>query len=383
MPLSPKPLRLATGLLAAATLSFLTGCAGFFVTADSASTSTSSNIVYVANATTETIAAYQVGTGSLTAVSGSPFSLGFVPQSLVVSRANSFLYVSTPAASTTSTTGASPAVYGYSVATDGSLTSLGALAAYSLVSMDISPDGNWLVGLDGLSQDIDIFSINTSTGAITLVNPVAYSYISGLLTPRMVRFAPSGAYIVAALGSAGDAVFSFNTSTGDSGQLQYLGLGSTTTSDNAIAINSTSTTLYIARSGTSSGVGVYTIGTSGALTPASGSPFAAGGTPYAVTLDPTGAYVYAANRTDGTISGYLVGTTTALTPLASSPYLSGTLVTTLATDQSSTYLLAGANGALPDLTMYTFDSTTLGKLDTVASVTSATDAGVVAIATTH
>lgn len=380
-------LRNASMLAGSVIALLLSGCNGFFVDPDNGGGggSTSSNIVYAANATTQTVSAYQVSTGALTAVSGSPFSLGFVPQALVVSRANSFLYVSTPAANTNSTTGGSYAVYGYSIAADGSLTSLGALAAYDLVSMDVSPDGNWLVGLDGVTQVLDIFSINTTTGAIALAGQgqAPYSYTSGTLTPKMVRFAPSANYILAALGSAGEVVFSFNTSTGACAQAQYLGLSSTTSSDNALAINSTSTTLYVARSGTAGGVGVYTIGTNGSLTPVSGSPFAAGNTPYAVTLDPKGAYVYVANRGDGTLSGYLVGTTTALTALGSSPYISGALVTSLATDKSSTYLIAGANGSLPDLTMYSFDATTAGKLDTVASVTSPSAAGLVAIATTH
>ncbi len=385
MPLVPKvDLRSVGLLLAAATTLALSGC-NFFVSADSSSTSgsTSSDVVYVANATTETVGAYQVGTGSLTAVSGSPFSLGFVPQSLVVSRANTFLYVSTPVANSSSTTGASPAVYGYSIAGDGSLTSLGAVAAYDLVSMDVSPDGQWLVGLDGITQAIDVFTINTATGALTLAAQDTYTFSTGILTPRMVRFAPSGDYIFAALGSAGDVVFTFNTGTGLAIQAQTLSLSSTTTSDNALAVNSSSSTLYIARSGTSPGVGVYTIANTGTLTPVDGSPFAAGNTPYAVTLDPTGAYVYVANRGDGTISGYLVGTTAALTPLGGSPYGSGALVTSLAIDKSSTYLLAGANGSFPDLTMYSFDATTAGKLDTVASITSSTAAGLVAIATTH
>ena len=384
VPLVPTLHLRSTALLLAATA--LGALAGSRIPDSSSSSgSTSSDIIYVANATSETVGAYQVGTGSLTAVSGSPFSLGFVPQSLVVSRADTFLYVSTPVANPSSTTGASPAVYGYSIAGDGSLTSLGAVAAYNLASMDVSPDGQWLVGLDGVTQVLDIFSINTSTGALTLAGPgqASYSYTSGILTPRMVRFAPSGDYVFAVLGSAGDVVFSFNTANGACAQTQYFGLASATTSDNALAVNSTSSTLYIARSGTSGGVGVYTIGNTGILTAVSGSPFAAGNTPYAVTLDPTGAYVYVANRGDGTISGYLVGTTAALTPLGGSPYGSGALVTSLAIDKSSTYLLAGANGSYPDLTMYSFDATSAGKLDTVASITSSATAGLVAIATTH
>ena len=381
MPFLPKQLRVAPALLA---LCLLSGCGNFFVSPSSSSTTTSSNLVYLLNATAQTVAAYQVGTGSLTAVAGSPFSLAYVPQAAVVSRANTFLYVSAAASSGSATSSA--AIYGYSIAADGALSSLGALAAYDLLTMDVSPDGQWLAGLDALTQSLDIFSINTSTGALALVGQPVYATKTGTITPRMSRFAPSGAYIVAALGTAGDAVFTFDTSTGAAAQSQILLLASLTTSDNAVAVDSTSTTLYIARSGgatDSTGVAVYTIGTSGALSPASGSPFAAGSTPYALALDSTGTYLYAANRGDSTLSGYLVGTTTALTVLGSSPYVSGVFPTSLSLDKSSTYLLAGANGANPDLTVYSFDTTTAGKLDQVSSVTSASNAGLIAIATTH
>ena len=364
---------LATAGLAAALL--LSGCSNFFVAPDSTTggSSTSSNLVYVANATAQTVSAYQVSTGALTAVSGTPVSLTYVPQALVVSRANTFLYVSS----------ATAGVYGYSIGANGGLSSLGQLAGNALLSMDVSPDGQWLAGLDGTSPLLDVFKIDAATGALTISPQTAYTFSAGVWTPRMVRFAPSGALIFAALGSAGEVAFTFNTSTGVAAQTEARSIGSTTSSDNALAVNSSSTALYVARSGTSSGVGVYTIGTNGSLTPVSGSPFAAGNTPYAVTIDPSGAYVYAANRGDGTLSGYLIGTSTALTPLGSSPFPSGTLVTSLAIDKSSTYLLAGANGSFPDLTMYSFDATSAGKLDTVASVTSTTTAGLLAIATTH
>ena len=376
-----KSLRVVAAFLA---LPFFFGCGNFFVTPSTSSSTTSSNLVYLVNATAQTIAAYQVGTGSLTAVTGSPFSLGYVPQAAIVSRANTFLYISAATSSGSATSSA--AVYGYSIASDGALTSLGALAAYDLLTLDVSPDGKWLVGLDALTQSLDIFSVDTSTGALSLAGQPVYATKSGTITPRMARFAPSGTYVFAALGSAGDAVFTFDSDTGSATQSQILSLGSLTTSDNAVAVNSTSTTLYVARSGgatDSTGVAVYTIGASGVLTPAAGSPFAAGSTPYALALDSTETYLYAANRGDGTISGYLVGTTTALTNLGSSPYVSGVFPTALSLDKSNTYLLAGANGANPDLTLYSFDTTTAGKLDTTSSVTSVANAGLVAIATTH
>jgi 6-phosphogluconolactonase (cycloisomerase 2 family) len=348
------------------------GCNGFFVDTTS-STSSSSDIIYVANTTAATLSGYVVGTGTMTAVSGTPLSLAYVPQALIVTRPNAFLYVAGPSA-----------VYLYTIGTAGVLTAGGAAAYSDVVSLDVSPDGNWLVGLDAASELLDIWKINTSTGALTTEASASYSVANAVVSPRMVRFAPSGSYIFAALGTGGDVVFTFNTSTGVAASSQVLSLGSTTTSDNALAVNSTSSTLYIARSGTNSGVAVYSVGTTGALTAVSGSPFTAGTAPYAVAIDSTGTYVYAANRTDGTISGFSIGTGSLLTALSGSPYASGSLVTALATDNSDKYLFAVANGGSPDLTMYSFDSTTSGKLDTAAAATTGTDpTGAIAIAATH
>ncbi|HEX7158993.1 MAG TPA: beta-propeller fold lactonase family protein [Edaphobacter sp.] len=363
--------RFFAALLSLAALSPLIGCGNFFI--KETTSSSSSDLIYVANATTETLSGYIVGSGALTAISGTPLSLSYAPKALVVTRANSFLYVAGPSA-----------VYLYTIGTDGVLTADGTASYTDVSSLDVSPDGNWLVGLDAASQLLDIWKINASTGALTTEASASYSISNAVVSPKMVRFSPNGDFIFAALGTGGDVVFTFNTSTGAAASSQILSLDSTTTSDNALAVNSTTSTLYIARSGASSGVAVYTIGSSGALTEISGSPFAAGQGPYAIAIDSTGSYVYAANRTDGTISGFSIGTGSVLTALSGSPYTSGSLPTALATDNSGSYLFAVANGGSPDLTMYTFDSTTSGKLDTTAAATTGTDpTGAIAIAATH
>jgi 6-phosphogluconolactonase len=366
--------RLFAALLSLLGMSTLIGCSNFFIKQTSTSTSSSSaDVIYVANATTETVTGFIVGSGSLTAVSGTPLSLGYVPQALVVTIPDTFLYVA-----------GGNAIYLYAIGTDGVLSAEGAVTVADVVSLDVSPDGNWLVGLDAASQVIDIWQINTSSGALTTEPTASYSVTNAVVSPMMVRFAPDGDYIFAALGTGGDAVFTFDTSTGTAASTQLLSTGSTTTSDNALAVNSTSSVLYIARSGTGSGVAAYNIGTSGALTAVSGSPFAAGNGPYSVAINTAGTYVYAANRTDGTVSGFTIGTNSVLTALASSPYTAGTLVNGLATDNSGSYLLAIANGGSPDLTMYSYDTTTAGKLDTAQTATTGTDpTGAIAIAATH
>ena len=63
-----------------------------------------------------------------------------------------------------------------------------------------------------------------------------------------------------------------------------------------------------ANSGNVSG---YTINaTTGALTPISGSPFAAGSAPFSVAADPTGRFAYVANLTSNNVSAYTINPTT-------------------------------------------------------------------------
>jgi 6-phosphogluconolactonase (cycloisomerase 2 family) len=222
------------------------------------------------------------------------------------------------------------------------------------------------------------------------LNPAAsYTTSSGTWQPSDVRVSPDGTLIFAALGTAGDVVFTFDTSKGIAASSQKLPTGDAATGDYGLAVSAKTAYLYIARSGTNGGVAVYSIGSGGTLTAVTGSPFAAGSGTFSVALDSTGTYVYAANRTDGTISGYTVVPSTSvlglsLTPLGGSPYKSGTNVQSIGIDSTNKYLLAAAVGGAPDLTMYSFDVTVPGKLIQATSVaTGASPAGAVALALTH
>jgi 6-phosphogluconolactonase (cycloisomerase 2 family) len=256
--------------------------------------------------------------------------------------------------------------------------------------MAVSPDGQWLIVLDGTTQQLDIFQINASTGALTSVTaPATYSILSGTWQPSDVRISADGTLIFAALGTGGDVVFTFNTTSGLATSSQGLETGNAATGDYGLAISASTTYLYIARSGTNGGVAVFSIGSGGSLTPVTGTPFAAGSGTVSVVLDSTGTYLYAANRTDGTISGYTItaGATAAalsLKPLSGSPYASGTSVQSIGIDKTGKYLLAAAIGGSPDLTMYSFDITVPGKLDPATSTATGTaPAGAVALALTH
>jgi 6-phosphogluconolactonase len=399
--------------MVAVLLSTLVGCSNFFVPPNDTGGGTGGNgtatgTVYVANlttsslngfgvvpavaavpavpatATTPAVPAVPATPAALTAVAGLPMKLAYQPISMVVTANNTFLYV-----------GSSGGIYLYAINSNGSLTIPAANpkpAGVFAISMTISPDQQWLIALDGTTQQLDIFQINATTGALNSLNaPAVYSLLSGSGTwaPSSVRISPNGQLIFAALGTAGDVVFTFNTTTGVAVSSANLNVPTTTTSDFGLAVDSKTAYLYIARSGTQGGVAVYSIGANGSLVAVTGSPFAAGSGTYAVQLDSTGTYVYAANRTDGTISGYTIvpgsiASGLTLTQLSGSPYTTGTGTPSLGLDSTGKYLLASALAGSPDLSMFSFDPTTAGALDLATSKATDTDpAGAVAIALTH
>jgi 6-phosphogluconolactonase len=363
---------------------FITGCSDFFppINGGGSGGGTTSNRVYVANQAANSIGGFAIGTGTLAALNGSPLATSYKPISMVVTPNNALLYV-----------GSATGIFVYFINSDGSLTAptTGSQpAGVSAPALAVSPDGKWLIALDGRTQQLDIFQINASTGALTSVNlPATYSPTAGTWQPSDVRVSPDGTLIFAALGIAGDVIFTFNTTTGVATSSQVLATGNAATGDYGLAVSAKTTYLYIARSGTNGGVAVYSIGSGGSLTPVTDSPFAAGSGTFSVALDSTGTYVYAANRADATISGYtIVPSTTvlglSLTPLSGSPYTSGTTVQSIGIDATNKYLLAAAVGGAPDLTMYSFDVAVPGKLDPATSVATGVDpAGAVALALTH
>jgi 6-phosphogluconolactonase (cycloisomerase 2 family) len=348
--------------------------------------STTNDYVYVANvgtsAATATLTGFAVGNGTLTAVSGSPYTLGFTPASLAINPADSILFVS-------GHTGTGVGViYAFSIGTGGALSALNNGNALTMtgeeISMDISPDGQWLMGLNANNLSLDEYGIvyNANTQVLSLTGPSTmpyYGLVTGTISASQVKVAPDGDFVFASLGTAGDLVYQLNPSTGVLTALSPLPPISTTTSDNALAVSSSSSYLYIARSGTNGGLAVYTIGSSGALQQVIGSPLAAGSQPSSVVVNTTGTNVYVANQNSGTVSEYGVVTGTgAVSLLSPATITSVSAPWALAVDNSGDFLFSIAQTGSPNLTMYSY---TAGQL--TFSTSSPTGTGPVAIAATH
>ncbi len=352
----------------------LSGCNGFFFKETSTSTGTGTgtsavNYAFVANAGANSVTGFGISTtGALSALSGSPINLSTAPLALTVSRDNKYLWVGTVSQ-----------IFGFSISSTGTLTALNGGAAIAnafCADMQTTPDGKWLMVLDGTGVSIDLFAIN-SDGTLSPTGGAPFNP-SGTVVPRQVRIAPSGTFVVAAMGTAGDLVFAFNTTTGAFTELTQT-LPPSLTSSNGIAIDSTGTYLYEARSGSSAGLVVSTIAANGTLTPTTSTVYPTGAQPFAVTLDSTGKYVYVANRGDSTITGYSIGTGAALTAVAGSPFSAGVAVTSLGTDSTGMWLLAASYSGSPDLALYGFDAVNAGRLYTVSSTATGTNASVVTL----
>ena len=247
----------------------LTGC-GFFVndtsTTGATGSSTTGDYVYAVNTTANTLSGYAIGTGALTAVTGSPIALetGLGARSVVVTPGNGFVYV-----------GGNGAIDCFAIGTGGVLTAVAAgrvTATANFISLTASVDGKWLLGLDSTTQAIYVYGVNTSTGVLTPIGGQAYTSPGATaasvpqVAPTMLAISPSSNVVAAALGTAGFVVFQFNDSTGVlSQQPSFYTPGF---SDNAVTFDPTSADLFIARTTLSAGtsyVAGYTVSAAAAL----------------------------------------------------------------------------------------------------------------------
>ncbi len=379
---------LAVGLLLTA------GCADFFPPLTSTTTTSSSNTgdyVYVVNSVTNSLYEYVVGSSVLTAISGSPVTLqsGLAARSVVVTPGNGFVYV-----------GGNGGIYCYSIGTAGALTAVTAgnvQATANFVSLTASIDGKWLLGLDsGLLTGLPavyVYGVNTSTGVLTLSTTVQVASPSASANPaptvvaNTIAISRNNGVVAVTLGTAGAVVYAFNDTTGAlvSSSSSPTGVynSSTAYSYNGVLFDVNSAYVYFSQtaiSGSGSGVVGYPVTGLGVL----GTQLtlaATGGGPAPLVEDATGTYLYAGNRTDGTVTGYTVASG-ALTALASSPYSSSPGITAMTRDNGTKYIVGVGSGGGNDVTLYALDAITPGKLDALAVVSTGAT-GSTAVAATH
>ena len=258
--------------------------------------------------------------------------------------------------------------------------------------MQVDSTGNYLlaagIGIARAAQAIGIYQINTSTGLLTALTGSPLALYTGnattatVVTPTAMLITPNNSYVYVSLQSLGVQVLTLGTggalSTGTTPTFLPPLSTSSTPADYGLASNPTSTFLFVAEYNT--GLRVFSIGTNGKLNEVSGSPYATGTGPTGVTLDPTGSYVYVANKGSNNISAFTLTVASGkLAVIAGSPFTSGgQLPIALVNDNQKKYLAvinSGSNGTSgnSDLQLFKFDATVDGKLDPIATATTGTD----------
>lgn len=369
----------------------LAGCKGFW---DTTTTTTSgsgsyaaSGVFFVLNEKTSQLTAMQYAASSSgpSTLTGSPYTLAALPFTMAVAPSGSFLYVSTVAG-----------VYVYSIGSGGALTIANGGAVITqdpAYAMQVDPTGTWLVEVVSGQGTVNAVPISASSGLLDSSRTEKTALLP-TVTISQLAMSPANAanpYVFIAMGSGGTAVVPFTASniasnTTPFGAVGVLKLINTAGADNAVAVDPSNQLLYVgetvALSGTQTGgLRVFTIGASSAITEITGSPFATGGTGPSAILAGTNE-VYVANKavsgsTDGNITGFTMTasgtspTTYSLTTI--STVAAGLSTMSLAADSTGTYILAANSGGSPDLSTFTFDATTTGKLDAAATAATGTD----------
>jgi hypothetical protein len=376
-------------LLLAAT-ALLSGCKGFWdVPSGSGSgggTGSASGIFYVLDQKTAQIAggSFAASSTTITAVSGSPYSLGTaVPFTMAISPNGGFLYVSTAAG-----------IYVYSITgSTGALTLLNAsqaIASDPAFTMAVDPSGSWLIeAVSGLTA-LHAIPLDPTTGLVLNGSGGEQSVTlpSGATAVQQITITRNGAanpYVFAAMANAGIAAVPFTaTSTGNpfGTVTTYQPINTTTGGDITLAVDVSRALLYVgetvAVSGSNTGgVRVFTIGANSTpLTEITGSPYQSGGVGPSAIL-PTSSYVYVANKAvsgsnTGNITGFAITTTGTVYSLTSvGSVAAGASTIGLAEDSNGTYILAVNASGGPDLNAYTIGTT--GKLTSYATAATGTD----------
>src|SRR6266699_4986708 len=317
---------------------------------------------YVTNAGDNTVSIYTVD-----AVTGQLRARGYVatgtnPQSVAVDPSAKFAYVAN---------GGSSNVSAYSInAATGALTSVGPAVAAGTFPLwvTVDPHGKFAYVANQNSNDVSAYSINATTGALTSLGPA----VAAGTTPLSITVDPSGKFVyVANIDSNNVSGYSIDAVTG---ALTPLATYATVTARNGpvslvvtrgkTAVKYTPKFAYVANNINLAGsVSAYTIdAATGALGPVAGSPFAAGGDPNSVAVDPSGKFAYVVNSTQatlpiGSVSAYIIDAASgALTPVAGSPFPAGTLSRSITVDPSGRFAYV-ANSMSNNVSAYTIDAT--------------------------
>ena len=363
----------------------LAGCKGFWDAPSSGggggSTTLTSGDFYVLNVATSEVVGLYVNQGTVTALTGSPYTLAAAPIAIAVAPNNAFLYVSTVGG-----------IFLYNVNTSTGQLTIGnsgqPISSDPATSMQVDTTNSWVV--EGFSGTPNLFAIHVNPTTGQLVSNQEQTVVLPSAAFQQVAISPDNASVLAAMGTGGTATIPFASgNTNPFGAVGNIGVKNASGAALSVAFDpipsgGTAPRLFyigetVATSGTNTGgLRAFTYNSGDEL---SESPFAIGGlAPYSILPFSDGNHVYVVSRqtasgSTGVIAGFSIATTNStmgLTALGST-FAAGTNPQAIVEDNTKQFVFAVNFGGNPDLTGYTIDTTKAGYLDQVISSQTGTD----------
>ena len=384
--------------LSPATVSNMTGPISITVAAGAQPVQAVPKYAYVANSVSNTVSQYSIGaSGDLVPMTPPTVATGTTPSSVTVDPSGKYAYVAN------SFNGAGGnSVSQYSIAANGTLTPMTTAtvaAGTSPSSVTVDPSGKYAYVTNTGSGSISQYSIDANGALVPMATAsvpscnattalVCASTFPQLPWPVSVTVDPSGRYVYVA------NLFSFyNVSQfaiGATGALIRI-----THPDVKVGANPYSVTVhpsgkyaYIANSfngvdslsgAVGNSVSQYTIDATGMLTPMVTATVPAGTSPISVTIEPSGKYAYAANKTSNDVSQYTIGVDGALTPMTPATIAAGTSPSSVTVDPSGKYVYVTNNGGA-NISQYLIGAG--GALSPMTTATVTAGSGPTAVTTT-
>jgi 6-phosphogluconolactonase (cycloisomerase 2 family) len=175
-------------------------------------TNPAGTLLFILNQSGDAVYVYQIGTGGALTAAGS-LLLPFLPENMATDGLGKYLYV-TSASTDTSVT---PAIAAYSVSSSGSLTAVsgspfsgnigGMLNAYGMLQVEGDPSGKYLIGTTSAvigNNYLYVFNIQQTGATAGAITPVAGSPFTTQYSPYSIAVQPS---------TGGDLVYSFSISS--------------------------------------------------------------------------------------------------------------------------------------------------------------------------
>jgi 6-phosphogluconolactonase (cycloisomerase 2 family) len=331
--------------------------------------STANHYIYASLSAANQIIVYREdpNSGVLTQIAGSPYTVGNGVISLALHPSGKFLYAANPGTGGNAENDISL----FKIASNGALTEVFprtsvAPAASQPELLRIDSAGAFLYVVNAGSQNISVFSIASSTGALT---PVGTPFFVGA-TPLNMQLTPSGNFLfVSIAGPTSGTILSFST---NSGVLALVsGINTDGPNPDGLAVDPKGAYLY-ASNYSSNSISIFTIGTPspGALQGVHGSPLTSGYiAPLALTLDPKGQYLYVANQGSNNVAAYSLNSTTHLPNILTTSTTTGAFATEgspsfLVFDPSGKYLYVGNQGSSAGIQAFSVSAGNLTAIST-------------------